>query len=102
MKKLPSQLVICGKPHKVIIDPSGSYGSFDEGKAEIVIGTSHKLDVPEILLHEVIEAVLAIRNMRYVTQRAEPTNGDYRFFYNHEEFEQSVRDIAAAIKGIKF
>jgi hypothetical protein len=102
MTNIPKSITICGKPHSVKLDKEFSGGSFNEANASIVIGTAHKLDVPEILLHEVIEAVFAIRNMRYITQRAEPDNGDYRFMFNHEEFEQAVRDIAAALKGIKF
>lgn len=99
--KIPSEILICGKTHKVHIDKTTSGGWFDEGKAAIGIGTQYPADVPEILLHEIIEATLAIRNMRYARQRVTPDNGDYIFVFNHESFEQAVKDIAAALKGIK-
>jgi hypothetical protein len=99
---IPSKLLICGKEHKVIIDKESSGGWFDEGKVAIGIGTKYPAEVPEILLHEIIEAIYAIRNLRYTKQHAQPDNGDYIFVFDHELFEQSVKDIAAALKGIKF
>jgi hypothetical protein len=102
MTNIPKSITICGKPNKVIQDKSGNGGAFDEGKGIIVIGTANPLDVPEILVHEVVEAVLVTRLMRYAIERSQPENGDYIFVFNHDQFEIACKDIAAALKGIKF
>ena len=99
---IPKSISICGKLHKVVIDKESSGGWFDEAKVAIGIGTKYPAEVPEILLHEIIEAIYAIRNLRYAKQHANPDNGDYLFSYDHEQHEQAVKDIAAALKGIKF
>ncbi len=102
MMKLPKTIPICGYPYKLKIDPTHDGGSFDEGTHTIVIGTLTATRVPDILLHEVTEAVYAIRNLRYVTERGEICNGDYRFFFDHDGFEQATSDIAIALAGISF
>lgn len=99
---IPKEMVICGKPHRVILDKNKGGGWFDEARCEVGIGTKYPKEVPEILLHEVIESVFAIRNLRYVRERAETDNGDYAFIFNHELFEQAIKDIAFSLKGIKF
>lgn len=100
--KIPSEIEICGKKNKVILDPSDNGGAFDENKCVIVIGTGIKADVPEVLLHEIIEAVFTTRLMRYALERAQAENGDYMFVFNHDQFELACKDIAVALRGIKF
>lgn len=99
---LPDKVTICGVIYKVRKDPKIAGGSFDTAKAEIVIGTAIKHDIPDTLLHEIIEGILAIRNMRYSREVPNPDNGDYLFSFSHEEFHHAVADIAAALKGLKF
>ena len=99
---IPKTITICGKPNRVLLDKKHSGGSFDENKAVICIGTASPADIPEILVHEIFEAVLCVRNMRYAIQRSEPENGDYRFVFNHDEFELACKDVAAALKGVHF
>lgn len=100
--RLPDKVSICGVLYKVKQDPTIAGGSFDTSKAEIVIGTAVKHDIPDTFLHEICEGILAVRNMRYAKQVPEPDNGDYVFHFNHEEFHHAVADIAAALKGIRF
>lgn len=102
MKSLPKSIPICGKAHKLILNREEGGGWFDEAKCAIGVGSKYPADVPEILLHEIIEATFAVRNLRYARQRGEIDNGDYIFVFDHEAFEQSVKDIAASLKGIKF
>lgn len=99
---IPKTILICGREHKVIVDKNSGGGWFDEAKCQIGVGTKYPNEVAEIILHEVIEAVLSVRNMRYTKQRADIDNGDYLFCYNHEDFQNSILDIAQALKGIKF
>jgi len=100
--KLPKTISICGVTYKIKQDPNIAGGSFDTSKAEIVIGTAVKHDIPDTLLHEVIECIYAVRNMRYCKQVPDPDNGDYVFHYGHEDHHHAVADIAAALKGLKF
>ncbi len=100
--KIPTEITICGIKHKVILEPDNNGGWFNEGKKAIGIGVVRKDDIPEVILHEVLESIMAIRNMRYAKERAEPDNGDYLFSFNHDQFEQFVKDAVAALRGIKF
>lgn len=100
--RIPEKISICGVSYRVKQDPTIAGGSFDTCKAEIVIGTAVKHDIPDTLLHEIIECVYSIRNMRYTKQVPDPDNGDYVFHYDHEAHHHAVADIAAALKGISF
>jgi len=100
--KIPETIIICGQPHKVILDPTSNGGGFDCVKREITIGTEDPKEIEENLVHEVCEAILAIRDYRYVTERGELDNSDYRFFFNHKEFELFARDLAIALHGLSF
>lgn len=99
--KLPKAVNICGVQYRVRQDRRATGGAFDIEKAEIVIGTRVPHDVLDTFLHEVIEGIYAVRNMRYAKQVADPDNGDYVFHYNHEEHHHAMADIAAALKGLR-
>ena len=99
--KLPDHLQICGVRYRLKQDPATAGGAFDEASLTITVGTRYPQDIPDTLLHEVIEAVLAKRMMRLVKEVGEPDNGDYVFVFTHEQFELAVGDIAAALRGIK-
>jgi hypothetical protein len=100
--KIPKTINLCGQTYKIRMDPNSTGGTFSEGKKIIEIGTAWPADVPENLLHEVIEGILAIRNARYTVERVNPDNGDYIFVFKHDQYEQLIKDIAAALKGIEF
>ena len=100
--RLPKSILICGIPYKVVLDPESNGGGVDYQKATVTIGTEHPAEVPEVLLHEVMEATMVIRNLRYALEREDCTNDDYIFNFNHKEYEQFVKDVAASMKGISF
>ena len=100
--KIPASVILCGKPCKIRVDPTHDGGTFDCTKMEIEIGTANPNEIEENFIHEVSEAILAILDYRYATERAELCNDDYRFFMNHKEFQLFIRDLAIALKGITF
>jgi hypothetical protein len=100
--KLPSKLLICGVVYKLKQSCKHNGGSYDEATKTIEIGTELPEDVPEILLHEVIEACAATRDLRYALEKEELTNDHYKFVLSHKEFEQLMKDVAASLKGISF
>ena len=102
MLKIPSSILICGIPYKVKVDPSHDGGEFSEEDRTIIIGTSNPDKVSNIFLHEVIESIAAIRDLRYIKQRAEVNNGDYLFSFGHDSYEQLIADVAASLAGISF
>ena len=99
--KLPKKINICGIEHKVITTKERFAGEWDREKRTIKIGTGIEGDILENFLHEVIEAITSIRDLRYALEKEETSNEDYRFSFNHKEFEQMVKDVAAALKGLK-
>lgn len=102
MMQLPRYVMICGKRFTVKQDKSHDGGSFDEAASTIVIGTLDPEEVPENFIHEVGEAILAIRDFRFVPQKEELENGDYRFFLDHKDWQLFAKDLAAALKGVSF
>ena len=102
MTNLPSNISICGKKYKIVKIKDSNGGYFNEAKAEIGIGTQYADEVRENLIHEVIEGIFAIRDLRYRLEKAEQTNGDILFSFSHYQFEQACKDISAAFKGLNF
>ena len=100
--KLPKTISLAGVDYKVVTNPNGNGGSVDLWKHVIVIGTEVPADVPEVLAHEILEALLTIRNLRYALEREKTDNGDYLFSFSHKEYEGIAKDLAAALKGVSF
>ena len=98
--KLPNKILICGIEHKVVLDPGHCGASYDEGTKTIEVGTQYPDDVFENFLHEVVEATLALRDMRYALEREELSNYDYMFAFGHKEFEHFVKDLSCSLKGM--
>ena len=100
--RLPRKILICGTEHKLVADPSYNGGDWDGDKKVITVGTRCPAEVSENLLHEVIEACLATRNLRYAIEMEEVDNEHYLYSFDHNKYEQLVKDIAAALKGLSF
>lgn len=100
--KIPSSVIVCGKPCKIVTDKTHQGGSFSSATMTIEIGTANPDDIEENFVHEVSEAILAIRDYRYITEVLEPDSGDYRFFMDHKEFQLFVKDLSIALRGISF
>lgn len=93
--KLPKKINICGKPYTVRLDPNRADGEGDLIKKIITVGGASKGDIPEIFLHEVLEAILFERGHRYASY-AEGNDG-LRFVMSHHDFENVVKDLSGAI-----
>jgi hypothetical protein len=95
--KLPKIVNICGKEIPLKEKPKEGGGSFDFRDPLIEIGTKYKIDIPEIFIHEILEAILVERMFRY-SLRNIGENGDYLFAFNHEQFNVICSDLANALK----
>lgn len=96
--KIPKTVLIASREWKVKTLPKEGGGYFDGSEFEIGIGTAHKPNVPGIFLHEVAEAILAERSLRYQINHKPLNNGDYMFVFNHQQFEDFIFDLAYALK----
>jgi hypothetical protein len=88
--------------YKVKANSSHNGGNFAEAEQLIEVGTQWPADVPENLLHESIEGIMSVRGLRYALEKVEPDSSDYVFVFNHAQFEQLIKDVAAALKGVNF
>jgi hypothetical protein len=98
--KLPKKISICGVDYDVVQDKKINGGKFDCGTYKIKIGIRYPKDVPNIFLHEIIEAIITERGQRW--RMWSDTNEKLLFSFNHAEFVNIVMDIAAALKGVDF
>jgi len=101
MKKAIKTITCASKRYKIIDDPGISGGEFHTGTKEIRLGRHRTVqDSMETLLHEVLEVILVERGVRYALERTQAENGDYLFNFNHDEFENIVKDLALAIQDL--
>ena len=97
--KLPKSVIICGYKWKIVQVPEDSGGWFVNGEKTIYIGGKIEKEKTEIFLHEVIEAILSDRGMRYSIY-ATGTNDRLLFSFYHYEFESIIKDITLALQDI--
>jgi len=96
--KLPKKVTIAGQ--EWIVETQKEPGaSFDAGKCLITIGTKYLQDVPMLFLHEVFEAILMMRGVRYYTHDSDQVT-DYLFNFSHHEFDNMMYDLALALKDV--
>lgn len=96
---IPKIVTIAGREWAIIQDKKVRGGSFDAAKCEIIIGTEYPKDIPDVFLHEVMEAILLERNCRYcLFEKYE--NGNHLFVMSHKEFDNFGRDVALALKDV--
>jgi hypothetical protein len=91
---LPKSVAIAGRTWPVIMDKSVDGGKWKSDPGEIRIGP-HKSDEERVIwfLHEVLEAILTLRNHRYESYPDE----NYLFVFDHREFINIVRDFYLAV-----
>lgn len=99
--KLPKSIILAGVEWDIVQCKEEYGGSFVNATHTIEIGTTVKKNIPIIFLHEVIEAIMAIRCHRYRIYDSS-TNEKILFSFNHAQFENMIMDISMALKGIKF
>jgi hypothetical protein len=99
--KLPKTVIIGGREWTVTTNPKINGASSNNNKTRMEIGTAGGTEnACQNFLHEVIESILDERMKRFQQPYAEPNNGHYVFVFNHAEFEEMVKDIYLALKGI--
>ena len=96
--KFPKKVMILSFAFNIIQDKSTSGGSFDYGKGEITIGTKFLKDDPDsvfmVICHEVYEAITVATKTRYEDGSAA---GNWKFFFDHKEFEVNTNIFAMVI-----
>jgi hypothetical protein len=99
--KLPKTVIIGGREWTVTTDPKMNGASASSSHQRIVIGTKDgKESGYQNFLHEVIESVLDERMLRFQLPYENVTNGNYVYVFNHAQFEEAIKDIYLALKGI--
>jgi hypothetical protein len=96
--KIPKKVVICGAEWR-IIQTKKKIGGFFRSRDKIIKVNVGSKYIKEILLHEILEAIMANRGLRYDRYGIEMQE-DLKFVFSHTEFEQMVRDIAMALKDM--
>jgi hypothetical protein len=99
--QIPKTVLLCGKIFKIKTDPLSGGGWFRASPPVICVGTKFPERIPEVFLHEIIETVFALRDMRYY-QNTGQENGDILFNFNHKEFTAAVLDISCALQQLNF
>jgi len=98
--KLPKKVYIAGVEWRVRTDPHKSGGMFDGAKFEITVGTKYPQYTLNTFLHEVIEALMSERRLRYVIPYDVRENGHYLFSFNHKEYEDLIMDLSLVLKDL--
>lgn len=96
--KIPNKIFICGSEWR-IIQTKKKIGGFFRSRDKIIKVNASSKYINEILLHEILEAIMANRGMRYDKYGLE-LQQDFKFVFNHDEFEQMMRDVAMALKDM--
>lgn len=95
--RLPSRVIIAGTEWKVIEQPRKSGGSFNTYDRVMQVGTEAKHHILGVFLHEVVESICTMRDIRYEGGR---NDEDYLFSMDHKEFVHFCQDLEIALKDI--
>jgi len=98
--KLPKTLIIGGVKWKVELDSKIEGGAFF-WRDHVIKIQKHYSDERkfQVLIHEVVEAILVNDNMRYQKHFSSgPENGDYLFAFNHDRFEIFTDELSGVLK----
>lgn len=95
------KIKILGKEWTIKYEKSRSGGEFWGDKFEIIVGTKYPKDIPDILYHEIIEAILTERGLRY-NRYSQAANSGYMFVFDHKEFENLIVDISSVLYNFKY
>lgn len=96
---MPHIILIAGIQYTIQCDPRAAGGETDLSKKTITVGTKNKKDMFNILLHEIGEALMHERGLRYT--RYEEGNDGVRFIMTHHEYENLIGDIIAIVSQLK-
>ena len=97
--KLPKTVFLGGRKWKIIKNRKHSGGgTFDCSISEIGIGTKSKKHIPEVLIHEIMEASCAERGYCYNRNGVMEDSGHMLFCMDHQQLKNLCADIALALK----
>ena len=96
--KIPKTVIISSKEWKIRQYKSKADGWFDFAIHEMGIGTKYKSEVLKILLHEILETIIAARLHRYKIY--DEGNEKLLFSFDHADFDLIIQDLAMALKDI--
>ena len=94
--KLPTRVMIAGAKWKVVKEPWKSGARFSTNKQTIWMGTELKGYIFPMFIHELLEAICVMRDIRYQGN----DDNDYLFNMNHKEFKGICYDLALALKDV--
>ncbi len=100
-----SPINVFGRKYRVFKKPKTGGGWFFSTKQEIYIGTEQSPEgIREVLLHEIIEAVLFEGNCRYSRYMSNHKDGvdndGHRFIMDHDDYENIGRGIKTALEPV--
>ncbi len=100
--KIPKTVIIAGRIWKVITHKKERGGWYNSDKQQIDIGLEDASPerIRNTFLHEVMEAILSERLLRYKLPYTGDDNGNYVFVMNHIQFENATDDIGLALKEV--
>ena len=99
--KFPKNLKICGKDITIKYKDKITSSSFDATEHTIEIRTNQKVeDMFEDLIHETLEYVLYMNNVRLSVDYDEVDFSDFRFMFNHNEFCIIAREMSNVVQQI--
>lgn len=97
--RLPKTLILGGVKWKIVIKKGVRGGAFYWHEHRIEIDKSHSSERRfQVLIHEIVEAILVNNTMRYSKCIAEAHNGDYLFSFGHDRFEIFTDELAGVLK----
>ena len=98
--RLPSSVPIAGRVCQVTTG-EGTDASYCRKTGTIVLGGKNESKMAELFIHEVLEAILFERGHEYYIYAGD-TNEKLLFNMNHAEYDNVCKDLALALKGVKF
>ena len=93
--KLPSKVFIAGAEWTVRQSSKKGGGWFRTADRTIFVGTEAPKHVLHIFLHEVLEAIFVMRNLRF-----EGYSEDYLFSFDHKGLVNVTHDLEMALKDV--
>lgn len=98
----PKTLIIGGVPWKIIFDKKVSGGEFRWKDHTIRIHAKYTDERKwQVLIHEIVEAILVNNSMRWSPAFDNVQAGDYLFSFNHKEFEIFTDELSGILKQLK-
>jgi len=99
MIKFPKTLIIGGVKWSIVFDKKIQGGSFYWHEHIIKIDKSYADERRfQVLIHEIVEAIMVNNAMRFQLNLTAISNGDYRFSFDHGQFEIFTDELAGILK----